>query len=233
MSGQTAAAAVAAAVSLICTAVVGVRAWRGRQGAAPVRAALIAWTFGFALFSIATASLWYGAWQGWGERVFRLYYLTGGILVVAVLALGELLLVAPGRRATRLAVATMLWLAFASTAAVLAADVDVAELARAGATPPNGAMGGPWTTILAATLNTAGTIVLIAGSVVSSRRRHDPRPLLVAVGVGVIAVASTATRLDSYALFALGQALGIALILAGLVWRRPVARREGAATPRS
>lgn len=228
MSGQTAAAAVAAAVSLVCTGVVGRRAWVRPSGA---RAALVAWTFGFALFTIATASLWYGAWQGWGERVFRLYYLSGGILVVAVLALGELLLVLPGRRVTRLAVATMLWVAFASTAAVLAADVDTAELARAGATPPNGAMGGPWTTILAATLNTAGTIVLLAGSIASSRRRHDPRPLLVAVGVAVIALASTATRLDVYALFALGQALGIALILAGLVWRRSAA--EGRSTLRS
>jgi hypothetical protein len=33
-------------------------------------------------------------------------------------------------------------------------------------------------------------------------------------------LASTATRLDVYALFALGQALGVVLILAGLVWRR-------------
>jgi hypothetical protein len=231
MSGQTAAAAAAAAVSLTCTAVAGGRAWNSRRRPGAARAALVAWTFGFALFTIATASLWYGAWQGWGDRVFRLYYLTGGILVVAVLALGELLLVAPGRRVTRLAVATMLWVAFASTAAVLAADVDTAELARAGATPPNGAMGGPWTTILAAALNTAGTVVLLAGSIASSRRRHDPRPLLVAVGVAVIALASTATRLDVYALFALGQALGIALILAGLVWRRPTA--EGSSTPRS
>jgi hypothetical protein len=224
MSGQTAAAAAAAAVSLACTVVVGRRA---AVRAGSTRAALVAWTFGFALFTVGTASLWYGAWQGWGERVFRLYYLTGGILVVAVLALGELLLVAPGRRATRLAVATMLWVAFASTAAVLAADVNAGELARAGATPPNGAMGGPWTTILAAVLNTAGTVVLLAGSIASSRRRHDPRPLLVAVGVAVIALASTATRLDSYALFALGQALGIALILAGLVWRRPAPAGRG------
>jgi hypothetical protein len=217
MSGQTAAAGAAALVSLACTVVVALRAARspGRS-----RTALAAWTIGFSLFTVATFSLWYGAWQGWGERLFRLYYLSGGILVVAFLALGELLLVAPGRRFTRLAVATMLWITFASAAAVLAAQVDVRELAAAGATPPNGAMGGPWTTILAAVLNTAGTVVLLAGSIASARRRRDPRPLLVALGVGVIALASTATRLDVYALFALGQALGIALILAGLVWRR-------------
>ena len=66
----------------------------------------------------------------------------------------------------------------------------------------------------------AGTIVLLGGSIASARRRHDARPLLVAAGVAVIALASTATRLDVYALFALGQAVGIVLILLGLVWRR-------------
>ena len=68
-------------------------------------------------------------------------------------------------------------------------------------------------------------VVLLVGSVASARRRRDPRPLLVAAGVAVVALASTATRLDVYALFALGQAAGIVLILLGLVWRR--------ATPRS
>lgn len=213
MSGQTAAAAIAALVSLACTGVVG---WRLLRSPRPP---LIAWAIGFGLFSIATVSLWYGAWRGWGETVFRLYYLSGGILVVAYLAVGELLLVAPGRRATRLVTATMLWVTFASAAAVLAASIDPAKLAAAGATPPDSAIGGPWTTILAASLNTAGTIVLLVGSIASARRRRDARPLLVAAGVAVIALASTATRLDVYALFALGQALGIVLILLGLVWR--------------
>jgi hypothetical protein len=216
MSVDTAAAAVAALVSLACTIAVLRRAVFRTVGRAP----LLAWSAGFALFTVATASLWWGAWRGWNEDLFRLYYLSGGILVVAFLAVGELLLVAPGRRFTRLATATMLWVTFASTAAVLAADVNAAKLAASGATPPNNAMGGPWTTILAASLNTAGTVVLLGGSIASARRRRDPRPLLVALGVGVIAFASTATRFDLYELFALGQAAGIVLILAGLVWRR-------------
>jgi hypothetical protein len=222
MSIHTVAAAVAAVVSLACTVAVVRRAVLRSAARAP----LLAWTAGFALFTVAAASLWWGAWRGWNEDLFRLYYLTGGILVVAYLAVGELLLVAPGRRFTRLVTATMLWVTFASTAAVLAATVDSPKLAAAGATPPNSAMGGPWTTILAAVLNTAGTIVLLGGSIMSARRRRDPRPLLVALGVGVIALASTATRLDLYALFALGQAAGIALILAGLVWRRDSARER-------
>jgi hypothetical protein len=216
MSGQTAAAAAATAVAAVCTVIA------ARRAAAPNprRAAFIAWTIGFALFTVAAAALWLGAANGWTDAVFRVYYLTGGILVVAYLAVGELLLVLPGRRVTRMAAATMLFVTFAAVAAVLAARVDAAALARAGATPPNDALEGTWPKVMAITLNSVGTVVLLVGSVASARRRHDPRPLLVAAGVAVIAVASTATRAGSYAAFALGQAAGITLILLGLVTRR-------------
>ena len=85
MSGQTAAAAVAAIVSLICTGVV-----LARLAQRPARRApLIAWAIGFALFSVATICLWEGAWRGWDPFGFRLYYLTGGILVVAYALAGR------------------------------------------------------------------------------------------------------------------------------------------------
>ena len=113
---------------------------------------------------------------------FRIYYLTGGVLVVAYLAVGEMLLVLPGRTVTRLAAATMLFLTFAATAAVLAARVDTGELARAGATPPNGALKGPWPTVMAIALNSAGTLVLLAGSILSAR--PPARPAAAAGGGG-------------------------------------------------
>ena len=216
MNGQTLAAAVAAAVAAACTVVVATRL--GKAG--PRRAPLIAWTIGFALFTAATAALLDGAARGWSDVPFRIYYLTGGVLVVAYLAVGEMLLVLPGRTVTRLTAATMLFLTFAATAAVLAARVDAGELQRAGATPPNGALEGPWPAVMAIGLNSAGTVVLLGGSLLSARKRRDPRPLLVAAGVVVIALASTATRLGSYTLFALAQALGVTLILLGLVTRR-------------
>ena len=71
MSAQTAAAAVAALVSLACTAVVAERLARRPSRPAP----LIAWLIGFSLFTLATGCLWYGAREGWTEGVFRLYYL--------------------------------------------------------------------------------------------------------------------------------------------------------------
>jgi hypothetical protein len=221
---SSAAAALSALVALACTVVLAGRLRSGRRRRAP----LVAWTIGFALFTVASLCLWHGAARGWTEDSYRLYYLTGGILVVPFLAVGELLLVAPGRRISRLAAATMLWLTFAATAAVLAADVDHAALRSAGAAPPNHVLGGPWTTILAVTMNSAGTLVLVAGSVLSARRRGDPRPLLIAAGVIVIALASSATRFDVYAVFVLGQAAGILLIFAGLVAPR---RRRMAPAP--
>lgn len=216
MSAQTLAAAVAAGVAAICTVIVAMRLARAGSRRAP----LIAWTIGFALFTTASLALLDGAARGWTAVPFRIYYLTGGVLVVAYLAVGEMLLVLPGRTVTRLTAATMLFLTFAATAAVLAARVDTGELARAGATPPNGAVKGTWPTVMAIALNSAGTVVLLAGSILSARRRRDPRPLLVAAGVLVIALASTATRLGSYTLFALAQAAGVTLILLGLVTRR-------------
>lgn len=217
MNAQTAAAAVATLVSIACTVTV---ARRARDRAA-LRAPLIAWTIAFALFAIADAALWYGAARGWTAPVFRLYYLTGGILVVAYLAVGELLLVLPGRRVARVTAATMLFLTFAAVSAVLAAQVDDQKLAAAGAAPPNGALIGAPPIALAIVLNSVGTVVVLVGSVLSARRRRDWRPLLVAVGVGVVALTASATRLNSYTLFALGQALGVVLIFLGLVTRRP------------
>jgi hypothetical protein len=216
MSAETLAAAVAAGVAAACTAVVATRLAHARSRRAP----LVAWTIGFALFTAASAALLDGAARGWSDVAFRIYYLAGGVLVVAYLAVGELLLVLPGRTVTRLIAATMLFVTFAATAAVLAASVDTAELARAGATPPNGALNGPWPAAMAIALNSAGTVVLLGGTILSARRRRDPRPLLVAAGVVVIALASSATRLGSYTLFALAQAAGVILILLGLVTRR-------------
>ena len=190
MSGQTAAAAAATAVAAACTAIAARRA----IAPSPRRPAFIAWTVGFALFTAAAAALWLGAANGWTAGPFRVYYLTGGVLVVGLPRRRRAPARASPHTVTRMAAATMLFLTFAAAAAVLAARVDGAELARAGATPPNDALEGTWPKVMAIGLNSVGTVVLLVGSIASARRRRDPRPLLVAAGVAVIATASTATR---------------------------------------
>ena len=49
----------------------------------------IAWALGFALFAGGSAAEAYGASYGWREVAFRLYYLLGGVLAVALLGLGS------------------------------------------------------------------------------------------------------------------------------------------------
>jgi len=195
MSGQTAAAAAATAVAAVCTVIA------ARRAAAPNprRPAFIAWTIGFALFTVAAAALWLGAANGWTDAVFRVDYLTGGILVVAYLAVGELLLVLPGRRVTRMAAATMLFVTFAAVAAVLAARVDAAALARAGATPPNDALEGTWPKVMAIACH-----AYMSGS--PHRIRHLERAIQAIVQRPGVVVWSGSQILDWY----LGQTGSIA-----------------------
>ena len=217
MNAQTAAAAVATLVSLACTVTV---ARRARERAA-IRAPLIAWTIAFGLFTIADAALWYGAARGWTGPVFRLYYLTGGILVVAYLAVGELLLVlarpasGPGHRGDH-------------------AVLDVRGDQRGAGGP--GRRGQ-------ARRGRGGAAERRAGGHPAGRAcdraelGREPswcwsarccRPAAGATGgrcwwrsgVGVVAITASATRFGSYTLFALGQALGVVLIYLGLVTRR-------------
>ena len=67
MSGQTLAAAVAAGVAAACTVIVA-DAPAHRPG--PRRAPLIAWTIGFALFTVAALALLDGAARGWSACRF-------------------------------------------------------------------------------------------------------------------------------------------------------------------
>src|SRR6266702_1330921 len=71
------------------------RHWRARR--APE---LAAWAAALLAYAIACAALAWGAAAGWDGRVFRVYYLFGGLLSAPLLGLGSLLLLrAPFARA--------------------------------------------------------------------------------------------------------------------------------------
>ncbi len=48
------------------------------------------WSAGLAAYALATGALAWGAAAGWDDRVFRLYYLFGGVLTAALLGIGSL-----------------------------------------------------------------------------------------------------------------------------------------------
>jgi O-antigen/teichoic acid export membrane protein len=84
-------AAVAAAIAAICTAFIG---WDAVRRPRPER---VTWTGAFLLFTVAAVCEVIGSATGWSPILARVYYLTGAVLVVGVLALGELYLLLPGR----------------------------------------------------------------------------------------------------------------------------------------
>src|SRR5688572_2532864 len=85
----------------------------------------LAWSAALALFAVAAGTLAAGEAVGWNEPLFRLFYLTGAVLNVPVLALGTVYLHGGGRRA---GLAVLAFCAFA--AGVLAVAPFTAAVPR-------------------------------------------------------------------------------------------------------
>jgi hypothetical protein len=86
-------ALLAFAAALIALRLGGALAARWRVRRAPE---LAAWSASLIAYAIASAALAWGAAAGWDARVFRVYYLFGGLLTAPLLGLGSMLLA--GRR---------------------------------------------------------------------------------------------------------------------------------------
>ncbi len=185
------------------------------------------WAVGLLLFAAASAAAAYGSADGWGPISFRIYYLAGACLCVAVLGAGSAFLALP-RPLALVVLGMTLTAVIAATVTVLIAPVDVAQLA--GVTglkaPPNGTIGGH-AAIWAITLNSVGTLLLVAGGLASivRRRRIGPNVVILA-GVVVIALAGTLTRVGGAELLYLGQMAGLLVLGTGMEW----ANRGGEAT---
>ena len=177
------------------------------------------WAIGLLLFAAASAAAAYGTADGWGPISFRIYYLTGACLCVAVLGAGSAFLALP--RALALVVLGMTLTAIVgATVTVLLAPVDSAALASVTGlhAPPNAAIGGH-AKVWAIAMNAAGTLLLVAGALVSLLRRIRVGPnAAILAGVLVIAVAGTFTRFGGEETLYLGQMLGLLVLGGGMEW---------------
>lgn len=177
------------------------------------------WAIGLLLFAAASGAAAYGSADGWGSASFRVYYLAGACLCVAFLGAGSAFLSLP--RDLALVVVGMAIAASAgATATVLLAPVDTAALAAVQglAAPPNDAIGGR-AAIWAIAMNSIGTTLLVAGAVASIARRRRVGPgIAILIGVLVIALAGTLTRLGGEELLYAGQMAGLALLGGGMEW---------------
>ena len=190
------------------------------------------WALGLLLFAAASAAAAYGTADGWGSISFRIYYLTGACLCVAVLGAGSAFLALP-RTLALIIFGMTVSASIGATVTVLIAPVDTSAFAtlQGLAAPPNSAIAGH-ASIWAIAMNSVGTLLLIAGAVVSLLRRVRIGPnAAILAGVIVIALAGTLTRFGGQETLYLGQMVGLIVLGAGMEWANRLGYRSGPIPP--
>src|SRR5215217_1852102 len=217
--------AAAAVIAALCAVFVG---WDAAKRPSPER---VTWAVAFLLFTAAAVCEVFGSATGWTPILARVYYLAGAVLVVGVLALGELYLLL-SRRMPSITPGISLLIVAVATTAVWSAPIDAARLPALGW---QALERGPFLVALAATINGFGTIVLAGGALYSAwtlraasgSRQRAAGCLLIAVGTVVVALGGTLTRFGRPEYLYLSMALGIAIIFAGVVLtRQPLSARS-------
>lgn len=190
---------------------------------------LLAWAIALAFYAIAALTEVIGAASGWSPLLYRTYYFFGGIILVGILALGEIYLLSPRNR--RLALALLVVLGAIGLIGILGASLDVSKL-QTRAVPNTDTIrvqGGIFDVLaiaMAALINTVGTIILVGGALWSAyaawRRggagSRTVAMVLIAVGAFIVAGASSLTRLfHVYEVFYVGQAIGVLVMFGGFL----------------
>ncbi len=214
--------AISSLISLVCALVI------ARDALRRPRPDKVAWVIAFAVFAIAAGAEVVGSLAGWTMLLARVYYLTGAVLVVGYLALGELYLLVPhGGRFAAIAPGATLLVTAVAAAVVWEAPVDAARL------EPDGWEAierGPGLIALAAGINSLGTAIIVGGLGVSAwrfwrrgiQRNRMIGCLLILVGTLVVAAGGTLTRFGHREYLYIAMAVGVAVIFAGyLQTRRP------------
>ncbi|HEY8447477.1 MAG TPA: hypothetical protein VIL01_10245 [Thermomicrobiales bacterium] len=212
--------AIATLISLACALVI------ARDAMRRPRPHTIAWTIAFAIFAIAAGAEVVGSVSEWTPTVARVYYLTGAVLVVGYLAVGELYLLA-ANRISRFAPGATLLVTAVAISLVWSAPIDTARLKD---DAWEAIERGPALTALTVTLNSLGTVVVVGGALYSAWRfkqrgvfRHRMIGcVLIAVGTLTVAAGGTLTRFGAHEYLYIAMAIGVAIIFAGyLETRRP------------
>ncbi|MGI8575371.1 MAG: glutaredoxin family protein [Egibacteraceae bacterium] len=194
----------------------------------------LAWACSLGLFGLASMAVTVGASLGWSEPVFAVYWVSGALLNVPLLAVGQLLLLAPRWRRVWWAVGGIVALAAIGAMVAASPASGVLDEASAASAIPLGSqvLGSQVAYTLVGPLN-ATFLVVVLGSLWSAVRTRRWGVLLIALGVSVAAAGSSAVGAGRDALFSVLLASGVSLMYAGFrsVGRLP--QRDGASMSRS
>lgn len=182
------------------------RRWQARR--APE---LAAWSAALVSYAVACAALAWGAAADWDDRVFRVYYLFGGLLTAPLLGVGSLLLA--GRRW-----AGAVGLAWIGLATGVAVSEPLTHAVHGGGVPAaQDHLELVPARILAIAGNSVGTLAVVGVGLLTIRRRPLGN-LLVIAGIAVGGIGSTLVGLGE-AGTAVFFAAGALLLYAGFMSR--------------
>jgi hypothetical protein len=210
--------AAAALVAGLCAA------FLGRDALKHPRPERALWAIAFLVFAIAASSEVIGSAAGWTPTLARIYYLAGAVLVVGILALGEIYLLFPNRVPPFAPGLLLLVVAVAATT-VWSAPIDSSRLSIVGW---HALERSPFLVALAATINACGTLVLVGGALYSAWKqnatggsgRRAAGCLLIATGTIVVALGGTLTRFGRPEYLYVAMSLGVAIIFGGVLLTR-------------
>ncbi len=178
--------------------------WRARRSPE-----LSAWAAALLAYAIACAALAWGAAAGWDGRVFRVYYLFGGLLSAPLLGIGSLLL---ARRTWAVTVGHVYTWAAVGVAIAMPLTHTIHGHGIPSAQTHVDFFPGR---LLALIGNTVGTLAVVGVALLTFRRRMFGNGLILA-GVTIAAVGSALGGLGEGGTAAL-LAAGAALLYAGFV----------------
>jgi hypothetical protein len=201
---------------------------------------LLAWAIALTFYAVAALTEVAGAAGGWTPVLYRTYYFFGGIILVGMLALGEIYLLSPRYHGAVLGILVVLGVI--GLAGIMGASLDLAKLQthEVPNTDTIRVQGGVFDVLaiaMAILINTVGTIILIGGALWSAysawRRGGAPSRILamvlIAAGAFIVAGASSLTRVfHVYEVFYVGQAIGVLVMFGGFL----AAQRAPAPAPR-
>lgn len=186
--------------------------WRERR-----RHHALAWALSLGCYALGMLVLAAAFLAGWSASAYGVYWLTGALVNVPLLAVGELLLLRPDQRTLWwvVAAAAVAW----AVGATLVSGFDTQALAAATAEGgiPVGAdvLAGQPAYAALQPLTLTGTVVVLAGTIWSAVRQRRPAILLIAVGVVVAASSSVFVRNDVDAMVPVALAGGVTVMYAG------------------
>lgn len=199
--------------------------WRTRR-----RHYALAWALALALYALGMVALAAGFGLGWSPLSFSVYWVTGALLNVPLLAVGQLHLLDGQRAALWWTIAGLaaVW----SIAAVALSPVDTAVLASAeaagGIPPGKEAFAGGLAYQVLRPMTMLGALVVLVGSVYSGLRTRRYGILLIALGVAVSATSSRFLVAGLDHMVAVVLAVGVTIMYGGFraAAKAPRRRRE-------